>query len=77
MAKWRSCMETNIYDEKVTTDTKAGQELGVSGTPAFAIGLTDPEKPNEILATELIEGAYPFQAFQQVIEEMLKSKEGE
>ena len=75
MSTWQSCLKTDIYDQKVTTDLDAGAKLGVSGTPAFALGLTDPDDPDKIVVTQLIEGAYPFDAFQKAIDELLESRE--
>jgi len=72
---WQSCMETDIYNEKVEADLQAGAQLGVSGTPAFAFGLTDPEDPDKILVTKVIAGAYPFETFQEAIQELLDSRE--
>lgn len=73
MSAWQSCLKTDIYDQKVSTDLQAGAELGVSGTPAFALGMTDPDDPEKILVTKLIEGAYPFDAFRQALDELLES----
>ena len=71
MEKWEGCLKTDIYTKKVDADLQAGAKLGVSGTPAFAIGLTDASDPNTIRVTKLIEGAYPFEAFQKAIQELL------
>lgn len=73
MEKWKSCLGTDLYTTKVDTDLKAGQALGVSGTPGFVLGLTDPTHLDKILATKLIEGAYPFEAFQKTIQDLLDS----
>ena len=71
MDAWKSCMETDVYARKVEADLRDGQKLGIKGTPAFAIGLTDPDDPDKFRATKLIEGAYPYEAFQEIIEELL------
>jgi protein-disulfide isomerase len=73
MIKWSRCMETDLYDEKVEADLADGADLGIQGTPAFALGRTDPADPDRILATKLIEGAYPFEAFEEAINELLGS----
>jgi len=73
MERWEDCMETEIHAMQVDVDLEAGAQLGVKGTPAFAIGLTDKDDPDKILVTKLIEGAYPFEAFQKAIQELLDS----
>ena len=69
---WKACMKSDVYARKVATDLKDGGRLGINGTPAFAVGLTDPDDPNTFRATKLIEGAYPYEAFQEAIDELLK-----
>jgi protein-disulfide isomerase len=73
MEQWAGCLETNLYAEKVEADLKDGARLGIQGTPAFVLGLTDPGDPDKIRAMNLIEGAYPFEAFEQAINDLLES----
>jgi protein-disulfide isomerase len=68
---WETCMESDTYTRKVEADLKAGAKLGIRGTPAFAIGKTDPDDPTKFQALDLIEGAYPYSAFQEKFEELL------
>lgn len=58
--KFRNCLETDKYAEKVKEDYTAGQGAGVNGTPAtFVNGI-------------LISGAVPYATFQQAIDTALK-----
>ena len=57
--KFNTCLDKGAFKDKVESDLKLGESLGVSGTPAFFIN------------GRLISGAYPFASFKQVIEEEL------
>jgi protein-disulfide isomerase len=59
-AKFNECLDGNKMKALVEADTKAGGEVGVSGTPAFFIN------------GKLLSGAQPFSEFQKVIEAELK-----
>ncbi len=54
-----SCMNDSSVQAKVKNDMDAGSKLGVSGTPAFFIN------------GRFLPGAYPYEAFKQIIEEEL------
>ncbi len=58
-AKFNDCLGTSKMATEVKKDASDGSSYGVSGTPAFFI--------NGIL----IEGAYPFESFKQVIDSEL------
>lgn len=57
--EFNACLDESKFKDKVESDLKLGESLGVSGTPAFFIN------------GRLISGAYPFANFKQVIEEEL------
>lgn len=57
--KFNSCLDSNKYKETVQKDTKDGQAVGVSGTPAFFIN------------GRLVTGAQPFENFKKIIDEEL------
>lgn len=59
--KFDKCLNDGIYSKPVQKDFEYGQQLGVSGTPAFFIN------------GRLLSGAQPFDAFKQVIEAELSS----
>ncbi len=77
VAAFSDCLDSGRYQEQVNADARAGRELGVSGTPSFALGLTDPEDPDKITATKLIVGARPYGIFKQAIDELIaEAKKG-
>ena len=59
-----ACLDGGRHAAAVDQDFKAGQEYGVSGTPAFFVN------------GRLISGAQPFEAFQQVIDDELARAAG-
>ena len=61
-AKFNSCVDTHKFKAIVDTDMHAGEEAGVSGTPAFFIN------------GRMLSGAQPFEAFQKIIDEELQLK---
>ncbi len=56
---FNDCLDLDIHKDEVLNDLKAGQSLGVTGTPTFFIN-----------GKKLV-GAQPFENFQKVIEEEL------
>jgi len=58
-AKFGSCFDARKYSKDIDADIAAGSEVGVSGTPAFFIN----GRP--------LDGAQPFEAFKEVIDEEL------
>ena len=55
-ASFRECTDTGEFSELVDQDLRDGRQAGVRGTPSFLIN------------GQLIQGAYPFETFQQLIE---------
>lgn len=58
-AKFSQCLDSGKYENEVQKDTQDGINAGIQGTPGF------------IINGQLISGAQPFSAFQQVIEREL------
>lgn len=58
-ATFQSCLDTGLYAALMNENARAAQAVGITGTPAFIIG------------NRLLPGAYPIEAFVQVIEEEL------
>ena len=61
-AQFNSCYDSRKYSAEVDADIRAGDEAGVSGTPAFYIN------------GRMLSGAQPFEAFKQIIDEELNRK---
>ena len=61
-AKFNACVDSHKYAAEVDADTRAGQDAGVDGTPAFFIN------------GRLISGAQPYENFKKMIDEELQLK---
>jgi protein-disulfide isomerase len=77
MNAYSSCMEQKKYAEQVQKDIAEGRRMGVSGTPSFVLGLTDPEDPDKVRVLKFVRGAQPYSAFSQAIDELLADDEAE
>lgn len=60
IADMKSCLESDKYDERLTSDASVAGSLGVGGTPAFFIN------------SQLFSGAYSFKDMESVVTEALK-----
>jgi protein-disulfide isomerase len=60
-AQFNSCVDSRKYAADVEADMRAGDEAGVSGTPAFYIN------------GRMLSGAQPFEAFKRIIDEELNA----
>jgi protein-disulfide isomerase len=69
MDKYNTCMAENRYQDQITKDMADGTAAGVSGTPGFVIGVLDKDGN---VTGKLIAGAYPYESFKVIIDEMLK-----
>ena len=61
-AQFNACVDSRKYQAEVDVDIRAGDEAGVSGTPAFYIN------------GRMLSGAQPFEAFKRLIDEELAQK---
>jgi protein-disulfide isomerase len=61
-AQFNGCVDSHKYTAEIDTDIQAGNEAGVSGTPAFYIN------------GRMLSGAQPFEAFKRIIDEELTLK---
>lgn len=72
MTAFDACLASNKFDAQIKADQAEGQKLGITGTPSFVAGLTDPKDPNKVHLTKFIRGAQPYTAFASAIDELLK-----
>jgi len=59
--KFDECLAAKKFNDAIEKDIAAGQEAGVNGTPAFFIN------------GRMLDGAQPFEKFQEVIDEELEA----
>ena len=65
--KYLSCMKSNTYADRVAQDEADAKTAGVSGTPSFIISY----ELNGEVVEQMLPGNYPYEAFQQVIDDAL------
>lgn len=70
--KFKACLDGGKYTAKVHQDLNDAQKYGVTGTPTFFVGLTDP-KSKEVKAVRRIIGAQPYAAFKVAIDALLNN----
>jgi protein-disulfide isomerase len=63
------CIASKRSDKRIQADIAAANELGVSGTPSFVVGLTASKIRGRILR-----GAYPAEVFIATIDSLLNGK---
>ncbi|MBI5962828.1 MAG: DsbA family protein [Chloroflexi bacterium] len=68
MNQFDDCYSSNKYQAQADQDLKDALAAGVNGTPSFVMTYT---KANGEVVTELIEGAQPFNVFQEKIDAAL------
>jgi protein-disulfide isomerase len=76
-AVFDACLDDGKYAKQVSADLTTGGRMGITGTPAFVLGLTDPKDPNKANVTQFISGAQSLEKFTQTIEDLLKQAEEE
>jgi protein-disulfide isomerase len=67
MDQFTSCYDSGKYEDRVQQDYEDGTQAGVNGTPGFVVTY----EVNGETKTKLIEGAQPFNVFQQELEAAL------
>ena len=58
--KFKECQEGQKYYDEIAEDSAAGRAAGMNGTPSFVIN------------GQLVIGAYPYETFEQIFNELLK-----
>jgi protein-disulfide isomerase len=77
VAAFEACMNGNKYATAVRADMATAQTLGINGTPAFLVAVTDPRDPTKVKGLTLIRGALPFGSFKLELDKALATEETE
>jgi len=72
-AAWDACFANEETIKQINAEIAEAQGMGVTGTPSFVVGLTDPDDSNAVRVTKYIRGAQAFPAFQSAFDELLKT----
>jgi protein-disulfide isomerase len=71
--KFQQCLEGGKYAAAIRQDIEEGQKAGVSGTPTFFLGLTEPGG-SKVKVLKVIRGAQAYATFKQAIDSVLSSQ---
>jgi protein-disulfide isomerase len=74
MPRFQECLDGGKYATKVRKDLADGQKAGITGTPAFLLGVTVPNDPM-VKVIRVLKGAQPYASFKSAIESLLSSME--
>jgi protein-disulfide isomerase len=69
VAVFRRCLDNPATDAAVTRDLEEARRVGISATPSFIFGLTQPD--GSVRALRSVSGAQPYAVFKAAIEGLL------
>jgi protein-disulfide isomerase len=71
VAKFETCMTSGKWTADVKKDAAQAQALGISGTPGYYLGATDPTG-TKVKTVKFMRGAQPFDNFKAEIDKLLE-----
>lgn len=74
MPGFQQCLESGRYTGAIRQVMADGQQAGVTGTPAFLLGVTEPNN-SRVKVLRVITGAQPYAAFQAAINSLLSAQQ--
>jgi protein-disulfide isomerase len=73
IAKFQQCLGSGKQAERIRAEISAGRAAGISGTPTFFLGLTEPNS-SKVKVLKVIKGAHPYTTFKSTMDSLLSSK---
>jgi protein-disulfide isomerase len=73
VATFQQCVESGKHAARIRKDLEDGRRAGVTGTPGFFLGVTEPNDP-KVKVLRVIKGAQPYASFKDAIESLLSSQ---
>ncbi len=71
--KFQHCLDSEKYAADIRKDLAEGQKAGVTGTPGFFLGMTNPND-SKVKTLKVLKGAQPYTSFKDAIESLLSSQ---
>ena len=71
--KFQQCLESGKYATEIRKDLAEGQKAGVTGTPGFFLGMTNPNN-SKVKTLRVLKGAQPYASFKEAIDSLLSSQ---
>jgi len=72
-SKFQACLDNGTFSGKIRQDLADGQRAGVTGTPGFFLGLTDPDG-SKVKVLRVLKGAQPYASFKEAIDTLLSAQ---
>jgi protein-disulfide isomerase len=69
--KFDACLQSSRHAGGIRRDMAAARAAGLTSTPSFGIGFTDPKDPNKVKVVRTIRGAQPYNTFKTTIDALL------
>ena len=73
LAGFQDCLDSGKYAARTKQSLADGAKAGVSGTPSFVLGLTQPDG-STVKLVKFIRGAQAYQVFQKAIDDLISSQ---
>ena len=71
LSEFDSCLESSKHAKAVRKDMATARAAGLTSTPSFGIGFTDPKNLNKVKVIRTLRGAQPFSAFKSTLDGLL------
>ena len=71
--RFQQCFDSGKHAARIRKDLEDGQKAGVTGTPAFFLGVTVPNDPT-VKVIRVLKGAQPYTSFKDAIDSLLSSQ---
>jgi protein-disulfide isomerase len=68
--KFTQCLESGKYDEEINQDIDDAQRVGINGTPAFLIGVAEPNS-SKVKVSKIMMGAETYDSFKKALDEQI------
>ena len=70
VTRFEQCLQSGRYTAQVRQSLQDGVQLGVSGTPTFIVGLSEPGS-STVKAAAILRGAQPYSSFKQALDSVV------
>jgi predicted DsbA family dithiol-disulfide isomerase len=76
LPKFNQCLESGKYAEQIRKEQAEAQKAGVTGTPSFFLGYTEPDGKT-VTSERMLVGAQAYPSFKAAIDGLLSSGSGQ
>ncbi len=71
--QFQQCLDSGKHAADIRKDLEEGRKAGVTGTPMFFLGYTDPND-SKVKTVTALRGAQPYSRFKKAIDDLLSSQ---